>query len=347
MIQRQVRLCRWTVAVLLTVSSLVLAQDETATEGATDAESASVATPSYAGKMIVVIGAGGTDEYSKTFTEWSENWSLAAKQAGYDFRLLGSDVESEDNDRDQLKQEIEQSIVGQSIVGQSTPLWIVLIGHGTSDRNVTKFNLRGKDVSGEDLKAWLAPCERPLILVNSFSSSGALINELSGDGRVIITATNSGAEMNYSRFGGQLSAAISDAEADLDHDGQVSLLEAYLLASSRVARFYESEARLATEHSLLEDNHDGKGTPAEFFTGIRVETRAKDGSLPDGSVAHRYILVPSKDAVRLTPEQTAERDRLETEIDLLRQKKKQLSTDQYYEKLEELMLQMAQLYDAT
>lgn len=342
MIKRRMRLCAWAVSLLLSVSTMGRAEQESPSDGVTKTDSAGVAESSHEGKMIVVIGAGGTDEYSKTFTEWSENWSLAAQKAKYDFRLIGSEAESGDNDRDQLKQEIEQSIVSAK-----TPLWIVLIGHGTSDRDVTKFNLRGKDVSGEELKSWLASCERPLIVVNSFSSSGALINKLSGDGRVIITATNSGAEMNYSRFGGHLSSAISDPEADLDHDGQVSLLEAYLLASSRVARFYESEARLATEHSLLEDNHDGKGTPAEFFTGIRAETRAKDDSIPDGNVAHRYILVPSKDAVRLTPEQTAERDRLETEIDLLRQKKKKLPTEQYYEELEKLMLQMAQLYDAT
>ena len=67
-----------------------------------------------------------------------------------------------------------------------------------------------------------------------------------------------------------LSEAIADPAADLDKDGQTSLLEAWLAAAQRTADFYKNEERLATEHSLLDDNGDGLGTPPDWFQGVRV-----------------------------------------------------------------------------
>jgi len=42
---------------------------------------------------------------------------------------------------------------------------------------------------------------------------------------------------------------LPDPLADLDKDGQTSLLEALLMASRRVAEFYETEGRLANRTS--------------------------------------------------------------------------------------------------
>ena len=53
------------------------------------------------------------------------------------------------------------------------------------------------------------------------------------DIKVIITAAKSGHELNFARYGQYLAEAIADPRADLDKDGQVSLLEAFLTASSR------------------------------------------------------------------------------------------------------------------
>ncbi len=221
----------------------------------------------------------------------------------------------------------------------------MLIGHGTFDRELAKFNLRGPDISGAELAKQLDAIHRPLIIVNCSSSSGPFINRLSGDGRVIVTATNSGVEQNYSRFGDHLSAAIADPAADLDHDEQVSLLEAFLSASAGVARFYEQEARLATEHSLLDDNGDKLGTPPTFFRGIRAVQSARGGAEPDGQAAHRYILVPGKNQPVLSASQLQRRDQLEAAIEELRAQKSTLAEARYYEHLETLMVQLARLYE--
>ena len=290
-----------------------------------------------ADEMILVVGAGGTDEYAATFAEWADQWQRVAQQADMRYQEIGRSTDA--NDYEQLKAAIDAGS-GSS----EQPLWIVLLGHGTFDREIAKFNLRGKDVEANELKQWLTPLTRPLILVNGFSCSGAFLQPLHAPNRVVITATKNGAELNFARFGGFLAQALTDMTADLDHDDQVSLLEAFLLASSNVNQFYESDARLVTEHALLEDNHDGKGIPADFFQGIRAKASAQDGAALDGALAHRFIVKSSPAAATLSPEQLAERDRIETQIEELRQKKSSLAADRYFDQLEELMVALANIY---
>src|SRR5213076_1421481 len=133
------------------------------------------------------------------------------------------------------------------------------LGHGTFDRRSAKFNLRGADLSADELAKWLAPVHRPLVVIDAASASGPFIKALSGPDRVIVTATRSGDEQNATRFGGFLADAVSDPLADLDKDGQTSLLEAFLVAAKRVDASYTEAGLLATEHALLDDNGDGLG----------------------------------------------------------------------------------------
>lgn len=311
--------------------------DDASISNSTATDAAATDTTST-GELICVIGAGGTPEYSEAFAKSAVYWQDAARSAKLTFHKIGA--ADAKNDREQLQQLIEKCKTTTD-----TPLWLVMLGHGTFDQKTAKFNLRGRDVSATELKSWLTDCQRPLVIINCSSSSGPFLNELQGKDRVVITATSSGAEYNYARFGGYLAESLNDLAADLDHDDQVSLLEAYLLASSKVIRFYEQEARLATEHALLEDNHDGKGTPADFFVGIRAQ-KSKTGKAPDGRTAHRYILVPSANAPKLTAQQTQDRDRIENEIETLRDRKSSLGEEAYYAKLEELMVQLAKIYQA-
>ena len=149
----------------------------------------------------------------------------------------------------------------------------MVIGHGTFDGKEAKFNLRGPDLSAADLAEWLKPFRRPVAVINCASASSPFINKLSATNRVIIAATRSGYEQNYARFGEYISSAVADPQADLDKDGQTSLLEAFLMASRRVAEFYNTEGRLATEHALLDDNGDGLGTPTRC-TSVSLGRRA-------------------------------------------------------------------------
>jgi hypothetical protein len=224
------------------------------------------------------------------------------------------------------------------------PLWIVLIGHGTYDGREAKFNLRGPDVTDLELADWLKPLKRPVAVLNCASASGPFLNRLSGPDRVIVTATRSGHEQNYARFGQYLAEAIADPRADLDKDGQVSLLEAYLTAGGRVEESYRAQSQLATEHALLDDNGDQLGTPADWFRGVRATRRAKDGAPLDGIRANQFGLIPSDRERNLPAEIRQKRDQLELAIAALRDEKDKLAADAYYDRLEPLMVELAKLY---
>jgi len=288
-------------------------------------------------EVILATGAPGTDEYGAKFTEWADEWAKAATQGGALLTRIGAAA----SDTNSLAQ-LESTITSAHPLG-GEPLWIVLIGHGTFDGREAKFNLAGDDISAERLAVLLAPVKRPVVIVAAFSSSGAFLKPLSAPGRVVLTATKSGSEVNYSRFGGFLAAALGSTAADRDKDGQVSLLEAWLSAARATADFYESEGRLATEHSLLDDNGDGAGTPPDWFSGVRLVKRADKGE-GDGRLAHRIHLVPNPSDSALTPVQRETRDRLEREIEQLRQLKATLPPGDYWQRLEEKLLQLGKLY---
>jgi len=302
--------------------------------------SASHAQTNPTRSLVLVIGASGEPEYGEQFSNWADLWKEAAAKGGLQTYVIGEAKDKPDEDLQRLLK-----ILTNEVARAAGELWLVFIGHGTFDGRSAKFNLRGPDISAVDLAAALKPCRRPLVVVQCASASGPFLNALSGPGRVIITATRSGYEVNATRFGGYLASAIADPAADLDKDGQTSLLEAYLAASREVERFYKEQGRLMTEHALLDDNGDGLGTPAEWFRGTRAVKSPSDGKSVDGVRAHQIFLVPGDVERQLPPKVRARRDELEQKLSALRSQKAKLNEDDYYHRLEGILLEMARLYE--
>jgi hypothetical protein len=290
--------------------------------------------------VIVVVGAAGTPEYAEKFTQWAALWEKACKKGKANYVSIGLDETENSSDHTRLQEILKNQ-------GKQSPaaLWLVLIGHGTFDGRTAKFNLRGPDVSADELLEWLKPFLRPVAVINTASSSAPFLSRLSAEQRVIITATKSGFEQNFARFGKYLADSIDNPKADLDKDGQTSLLEAFLTASSRVDEFYSSAGRLITEHALLDDNGDGLGTRADWFRGIRPIQKAHDNASLDGYRAHQFYLVCSEDEMKIAPNLRAQRDKLELEVIKLRDSKDDFSEDEYYSKLEVLLYEIAQIYE--
>lgn len=292
--------------------------------------------------VLVIVGAGGTPEYVTRFAAWAKLWEQACAKSNAAFMSVGLEEAGTSSDLARIQQ-----VLTDPSAETTAPLWLVLIGHGTFDGRTAKFNLRGPDLSASDLSEWLKPLRRPIAVIDSTSSSAPFLKELSSPGRIIITATKSGFEQNYARFGQYFATAIVDPNADLDKDGQTSLLEAFLSASHATGQFYAGAGRLATEHALLDDNGDGLGTPAEWFRGIRPVQRARDGAALDGYRAHQLHLLSSPTEAALPPEQRAKRDQLELQVMDFRDNKAKLSEDEYFAKLEPLLRNIAQIYEQT
>lgn len=305
---------------------------------------------SVSNHLIVVVGAPGDSEYEDQFSSWAQQWSLLAETQQWTHRIIegpqlaelssreDTSNESQLNAKQQLKLEIEAS-------ADAKRLWIVLIGHGTFSGTVSKFNLVGPDVSSKEMAAWLKPVQSEIVVINCASASAPFLQELGGPKRIVVAATRSGAEQNFARFGKFLAEAILDASVDIDHDKEVSLLEAFLAASSNTERFYENEARLATEHALIDDNGDRVGTSADFYRGIRPAKSSKDGKAIDGALAARIILLSTPDSAKFPEDLQEQRAKIELAIDQLRGQKSLLSESDYFNALESLILQLAKLYD--
>jgi hypothetical protein len=174
-------------------------------------------------------------------------------------------------------------------------------------------------------------------MVNTASASGDFVAALSRKNRVVITATRSGGERNETVFAKYFVEAFASDGADTDKDGTVSLLEAFDYARREVARFYDSERRLQTEHALLDDDGDGQGS------------LEPDPTLGDGSLARRFVLTnaPADRRVAASSDSalaplSAEVRKLEQEVATLRSKKDSLPADGYDRELEGLLVRLAQ-----
>lgn len=289
--------------------------------------------------LIVVTGIAGAPEYETTFARRSARWRRAGETAKAKVHSIGEEKPNGQSDKERLRSLLETESKKKEGI-----LWLVLNGHGTFDGKKGKFNLRGRDVSAEELAEWLKDCRRPLAVVNGFSASAPFIQALSRTNRVILSATKSGYEMNHSRFGGYFSESIDNLEADLDKDGQVSLLEAFLTATRNTEEFYSLDGRLASEHALLEDTGDRRGTEANWYQGVRPVKKSKDDAAPDGRRAHQFHLIQSEFERRMPAKLRKRRDALEFKLLKLRDQKASLEESEYYNKLEAILLELSKLY---
>ncbi len=292
--------------------------------------------------IVMIAGLGGDPEYTNTFHGWLSRFADAASERyGIErsrIHYFGEDPELDptaivarstaDNIRDGLVALAESLAPEDQVV-------LVMAGHGTFRDGVARFNIPGPDLTPPDLATLVDGLgNRPVTVVNMATASGPFIEALSGPGRIVITATRTGREQNSTRFGLHFVDAFASEGADQDKDNRVSMLEAFNYAVQEVAREYEGEGQLLTEHALLDDNGDGEGS--EDLDGTE-----------DGALARRAFLasaVTGPDTRAMTPALRAlhaEKTAIESKIDDLKGVKGQLPQDRYENELEALLIELA------
>jgi hypothetical protein len=214
-------------------------------------------------------------------------------------------------------------------------LLVVLMGHGTYDGKVAKFNLIGPDMDSREWKASLDGNPARLVFVNTTSSSFEFVPALSGKNRIVIAATDSAAQKYATVFPQYFIEALDQGvKADADKNNRLSVWEVFTYASQAVKQAYEQQKTLVTERSLIDDNGDGVGKEATAATGtdgVLAKTTFLD-PLPASSTANPALAGLEKRRITL-----------EAEIEQLKAKKGEMPAGQYEEELERLAIELAKI----
>jgi hypothetical protein len=146
-------------------------------------------------------------------------------------------------------------------------------GQANVVENQLRFNLPGEDMTQDQLALLLKNIKASSILiVLDCPASGLAVKELSGTGRIIICSCTE--EQRYSsRLGEFFVPALSKSETDIDKDGRISVLEAFISASKQVEEWYQKKQLIITETPVLDDNGDGRASKEPW----RYMLDVKDG----------------------------------------------------------------------
>lgn len=291
--------------------------------------------------LLVIVGLAGDPEHGALFHKWGAAMAEASAKVGVTPDRLVYLVD-EKGEADKLatglsrRDEIQKTL--QAFAKTATAddaIYIVLFGHGSFDGQNARFNLPGPDMGPAEFNAALkGVASKQVVFVNTSSASGPFLEAMSAPGRTIITATRSGAEQFSTLFGGRFVEAFASDEADADKNRRLTMLEAFRYATSEVAKAYEQEGLLSTEHALLDDNGDKEGSADPTPTAADGKIAA---SLSLGSVADAAPL-PADPKLRAL---YVERRDMERRVESLRLLKDSMPAATYAAELEKLVTDLA------
>jgi hypothetical protein len=291
--------------------------------------------------VAVIVGLAGNPEFSELYGKWAASLvDAAADRYGIPREHIDylSDKVEADPKRVTGRSTREGIVKVFDKLASGAPddlVFVVLMGHGTFDGKVAKFNLPGPDMTAADFEPLLKRLSpRRVVFVNTASASGPFVEALSGPGRTIVTATRSGRESFATIFGGYFIDALSSDTADADKNRRVSVLEAFDYARREVVAAYERQGIILTEHALLDDSGDKEGTPQPSADG------------KEGRIAAVLSLGSSdrEDAVAVDPKLRAlydERRALERRVESLRLMKDSMDPQRYAADLEKVVTELA------
>lgn len=285
---------------------------------------------------VVVSGASGGEKYAEQMKQWRSTLQTAlVERHGFDAAHVRMLVDETDTTGTRATAANVKAVFSEIRKGATKEdlVFVLLLGHGTFDGDVAKFNLVGPDLTAADWNQLVSGLPGRLIFVNTTEASFPFIEALKGRGRVVITATNSAAQKYATVFPEYFVKALSEASTDLDKNGRTSIFEVFEAASIAVKQHYEQRGQLTTERALLDDNGDGLG-----------REEGQDG--PDGGFARLWHVDAEPVSATDNPELAAllaQRRGLEADAEALKQRKGELSPAEWQAAYEKLMIELARV----
>jgi len=265
--------------------------------------------------VTIVQGLGGMPEFDSAFTDQAgkiREASLTLAEESQVTSLTGDSAT-----RDALLSHFQTLAAAMT---DDDRVAIYLVGHGSYDGEQYKFNIPGPDITDTDLADIMDSFPgQNHFLVNTSSTSGAILEGLESENRIIITATRNGNEKNATEFGPFFATALTSETADLNKNNNVSIQEAFDFAERSVTEFFESSGKLATEHAQI------RGEGAASFTLARVQAV----ELSDDNPRISNLLT--------------RRLELDAEIESLQLRRNEFTNSEYIQRLQALILQSAEV----
>ena len=295
------------------------------------AGSASAQTGRFA---VIVAGASGEEQYAKMHREWVDAL-VGVLKSKFAVDAANLTVLTETPKAGELAANAANVKAAMEkvapLVKADDVLFVMLFGHGSGNGPEAKFNLVGPDLTAAEWNELLKPVAGRVAFIDASSASIGFMKTLAAPDRVIVTATNSAAQVYHPRFGQAFVESLTAAEADLDKNERVSVWEAFVFASKSIDAHYKREGTLATEKAMLDDTGTGTGRDA-----AAVSTTATLASLT-------YIAAPKveKSADPAVQVLIDRRETLSRQIDELRRRQAGMPASEFEQQFEKLALDLA------
>jgi hypothetical protein len=300
---------------------------------------------------LLIGGLGGEQHYSEKIYYYLEN-TRSALIDKFQFPekniiLLAETKYKENQIVDGISNEEtirEKFIELSKLVNENDNVFIILYGHGSYDGKNAKLNIPRRDLTNFDYGELVDRLKvRQIIFINTASSSSLFINSLSEANRIIITATSSPTQRNFTVFPKYFVEGLTSDEVDFDRNSNISVLELFRFATEKTNRFFSDGDHLATEFAMLEDTGDKKAFRVDELEENNEGNLAAVINLKRGVdlLASGEITSNDSSLVRLVKE----KEKIELDIAKLKGQKNQLSEQDYFTKLEEFLVKLASVND--
>lgn len=285
---------------------------------------------------LVITGASGGPKYAEQLQTWRTDiqTALISRYGFAPGRVQLLVDETTKTGEQATAKAVRQAVADvRRQIGRDDLFLVILLGHGTYDGEIAKFNLVGPDLPASAWSALFDGMPGRLVVINTTESSFPFLAELSSRGRVVITATDSSEQRYATVFPDYLVRSFKEASTDLDKNGRTSIFEVFTAASIAVRQHYEQRGMLTTERAVLDDNGDKEG-------------REEQVAGPDGAVARTINLEAPNPLEASDPAVAAllrRRRELEVEAEALKLKKSDMNDAEWNTEFEKLMVELAKI----